>query len=92
MRIKEAIAAKGMGGYYFDDQAAIKMGAVQDGFIYRGKPVTPGFSAIRQKGESILIMLRLEDGQVAFGDCAAVQYSGVGGREPIFWRKTIFPW
>jgi methylaspartate ammonia-lyase len=29
-------------------------------------------------------MLVLEDGSVAFGDCAAVQYSGCGGRDPLF--------
>ena len=29
-------------------------------------------------------MLLLDDGQVAFGDCAAVQYSGVGGRDAVF--------
>jgi methylaspartate ammonia-lyase len=84
MRINETIATIGVGGYYFDDQKAIQMGAIQDGLIYRGKPITSGFGAIRQKGESISIMLRLEDGQVAIGDCTAVQYSGVGGRDPIF--------
>jgi methylaspartate ammonia-lyase len=29
-------------------------------------------------------MLLLDDGSVAFGDCAAVQYSGAGGRDPVF--------
>ena len=32
--------------------------------------------AIRQAGEAISVMLVLDDGQVALGDCAAVQYSG----------------
>jgi methylaspartate ammonia-lyase len=30
------------------------------------------------------VVLVLEDGSVEFGDCAAVQYSGAGGRDPVF--------
>ena len=36
-------------------------------------------------------MLVLEDGQVAYGDCAAVQYSGAGGRDPLFLAKDFIP-
>jgi methylaspartate ammonia-lyase len=31
-------------------------------------------------------MLLLEDGRVAYGDCAEVQYAGVGGRGPLIDR------
>jgi methylaspartate ammonia-lyase len=34
-------------------------------------------------------MLVLEDGQVAYGDCATVQYSGVGGRHPVFNARDL---
>ena len=30
------------------------------------------------------MLLLLDDGGVEFGDCAAVQYSGAGGRDPLF--------
>ena len=53
--------------------------------------MTPGFSAVRQAGESISVMLVLENGQVAYGDCAAVQYSGAGGRDPLFLAKDFIP-
>ena len=53
--------------------------------------MTSGFSAVRQAGESISVMLVLEDGQVAYGDCAAVQYSGAGGRDPLFLAKDFIP-
>jgi len=46
--------------------------------------VTKGFTTIRQAGEGVSILLELEDGRLAVGDCAAVQYSGVGGRDPLF--------
>jgi methylaspartate ammonia-lyase len=84
MKIKDVYTSAGLTGFYFDDQKAIKQGAKQDGFTYLGKPQTVGFNKIRQKGEAISIMLLLEDGQIAYGDCAAVQYSGVGGRDPLF--------
>lgn len=64
---------------------AIKCGgATVDGCALCGSPMTAGFSAVRQRGESISIILVLEDGQVSYGDCAAVQYSGAGGRDPLF--------
>lgn len=53
--------------------------------------MTPGFKSIRQAGESISVMLVLEDGQVAWGDCAAVQYSGAGGRDPLFLAEDFIP-
>ena len=74
----------GMSAYYFDDQTAIKNGAKQDGFIYLGSAQTQGFSSVRQGGESISVMLQLSNGQWALGDCCAVQYSGAGGRDPLF--------
>ena len=53
--------------------------------------MTPGFSKIRQAGESVSVQLVLEDGQVAYGDCAAVQYSGAGGRDPLFLADRYIP-
>jgi len=84
MKIVEVICSKSLTGFYFDDQAAIKKGAVQDGFNYIGNPITHKFNAIRQKGEAVSIMFILEDGQVGIGDAVAVQYSGAGGRDPLF--------
>ncbi|WP_429163132.1 methylaspartate ammonia-lyase [Desulfitispora alkaliphila] len=91
MKIIDVIATPGVTGFYFDDQEAIRRGAQEDGFTYQGEPLTPGFNAIRQAGESISIMLMLENGQIAHGDCAAVQYSGVGGRDPLFLAQEYIP-
>lgn len=91
MKIKDVVLSSGKTGFYFDDQRAIKNGAVHDGFTYLGEPVTDGFTSIRMAGESISVMLILEDGQVAYGDCAAVQYSGAGGRDPLFLAKDFIP-
>lgn len=91
MKIIDVVFSAGLTGFFFDDQKAIKAGAQPDGGTYRGQPLTPGFSAVRQRGESISIMLMLEDGQIAFGDCAAVQYSGAGGRDPLFLAKDFIP-
>jgi len=91
MKIKRALFAPGKSAFFFDDQRAIKKNAAHDGFIYKGKPVTPGFPRIRVAGECISVLLVLEDGQVAAGDCAAVQYSGVGGRDPLFLASAYLP-
>ncbi|MEA2084953.1 MAG: methylaspartate ammonia-lyase [Thermodesulfobacteriota bacterium] len=91
MRIKKALFSSGITGFFFDDQRAVKQGFRHDGFTYEGEPVTTGFSKIRQAGESISIMLVLENDDVAFGDAAAVQYSGAGGRDPLFLAATYLP-
>ena len=91
MKIVDVICSAGRTGFYFDDQRAIKGGAGHDGVFYVGQPVTEGFTAVRQAGESISVMLLLEDGQMAYGDCAAVQYSGAGGRDPLFLAADFIP-
>ncbi|EFG87618.1 putative methylaspartate ammonia-lyase, partial [Clostridium carboxidivorans P7] len=91
MKIVDVICSESKTGFYFDDQRAIKKGAGHDGFTYVGEPVTEGFKNVRQAGEAISVMLILEDGQVAYGDCAAVQYSGAGGRDPLFLAKDFIP-
>ena len=91
MKILDVVCSKGRTGFYFDDQRAIKKGAAHDGVFYQGAPVTEGFTSVRMPGESISVQIILEDGQVAFGDCAAVQYSGAGGRDPLFLAKDFIP-
>lgn len=91
MHIEKVLASPGLTGFYFDDQQAIKAGARENGFAYEGSPLTPGFTAVRQRGESLSIILLLSDGGAAYGDCAAVQYSGAGGRDPLFLAKDFLP-
>ncbi|HEY6790786.1 MAG TPA: methylaspartate ammonia-lyase [Trebonia sp.] len=84
MRITKVLSVPARTGFFTDDQAAIRIGVQADGFTYAGAPVTPGFTAVRQAGEAVSVMFVLDDGFVAEGDCAAVQYSGVGGRDTLF--------
>lgn len=84
MTILEILTEPVRTGFFVDDQAAIRAGSQRDGFGYVGQPVTPGFRAVRQPGEAVSVMLLLTDGSFAYGDCAAVQYSGAGGRDPVF--------
>lgn len=91
MKIIDVVCSEGRTGFYFDDQKAIVNGAGHDGFMYVGEPETEGFTSIRVPGESISVMLILENGEIAHGDCAAVQYSGAGGRDPLFIAKDFIP-
>lgn len=84
MRITQVLSVPARTGFFTDDQAAIRIGVQADGFTYAGAPVTPGFTAVRQAGQAVSVMFVLDDGFVAQGDCAAVQYSGVGGRDVLF--------
>lgn len=91
MKIVDLVCAPARTGFYFDDQRAIKAGAKADGAAYVGATVTPGFTSVRQAGEAISVMLILENGEIGWGDCAAVQYSGAGGRDPLFLAKDFIP-
>ena len=91
MKITKALFVPGSSAFYFDDQRAIKDGAGHDGFFYTGSPVTPHFKSVRIAGETVSILLILENGAVAGGDCAAVQYSGAGGRDPLFLAADYLP-
>lgn len=89
MRIARVFSSPGLGGFYVDDLEAIRQGAELDGFAYSGSPVTPGLTAIRQKGEAVSVLLELEDGQIAHGDCATVQYAGAAGRALPFKSEEL---
>ena len=91
MKIVDVICAPGKTGFFFDDQKAIKSGAKSDGAFYEGEPLTSGFTAVRQAGEAISVIFLLENGAMAHGDCAAVQYSGAGGRDPLFLAENFIP-
>ncbi len=84
MRIGDMIPVVGRSGFFNRDLAAVKAGARADGFAYPGKPLSPGFQKIVQPGTAISVMLLLDDGQVAFGDCTDVILTGVAGRDPLF--------
>jgi len=91
MRIKKVIATEGLGGYYWEDEAAQKAGARRDGFVYVGEPLTPGFPAIRVPSQALCLSLICEGGHVAEGDCATVQYGARAGRDPVFWTAHYLP-
>lgn len=91
MKIKQVLFTKSYTGFYFDDQKAIKNDAIHDGFLYIGEPQTQGFEKVRVPGEAISIQLILDNKDIAVGDCAAVQYSGAGGRDPLFLAKHYIP-
>jgi len=91
MKIKNVLFAQGVGGFFFDDQAAIRSGLDHNGFIYQGAPCTSGFDRVRIPAESVSVMLVLENGETALGDCCAVQYSGAAGRDPLFIAERYIP-
>jgi methylaspartate ammonia-lyase len=88
MKVKDVICATGRSGYMHRDLLAIKSGkAKPNGSLYEGAPMSPGFTKIIEPATIISIMLVLEDGQIAFGDCADVILAGVAGRDPAFNAK-----
>lgn len=84
MKIKDVVCAVGHNTFVHKDLMAIKAGAVPNGFFYDGKTVTPGFDAVVQPGGIVSVLLVLEDGSIAWGDCVDVIFTGTAGRDPLF--------
>ena len=84
MQIKSVVTSVGRSGFFNWDMMAMKRGARYNGFLMEGEPISPGFKSIVQPGTALSIMLLLDDGQVAFGDCVDVIFTGAAGRDPLF--------
>ena len=87
--IQDVLAVPAKAGYYFLDQQAIQRGAERDGFPYVGTPLTEGFSSISEPGESVNVIVEIENGLVGYGDCTAVVYSGAAGRDTRFYAEDV---
>ncbi|PCI54746.1 MAG: methylaspartate ammonia-lyase [Alphaproteobacteria bacterium] len=89
MKIIDVLLAPANGAFFYDDQLAIRSGVDSDGFIYKGDPITSGFSNIRMLAGALSIGLILSDGTIVWGDMMSVQYSGTSGRDPLFNVENI---
>jgi methylaspartate ammonia-lyase len=82
--ITQILAAPTVGAYYYEDLAALQSRPIPLPERYTAAPTTPGFRAVREAAEAVSVGLALDTGQVAWGDCVAVAYSGKAGRDPVF--------
>ena len=83
-RIQKILAVPATGAGYYEDLAALQAEHVALPQRFTATPVTPGFRAVREVAEAVSVGLVLDTGQVAWGDCVAVSYSGKAGREAVF--------
>jgi methylaspartate ammonia-lyase len=91
MKIRDVVYAVGRSGYFNKDLKAVKAGAKANGSFVEGQPMTPGYTHIVQAGAIISVMLLLDDGSVAIGECADVIFSGLAGRDPLFIPEQHLP-
>jgi methylaspartate ammonia-lyase len=82
--IREVLAVPAVGAGYYEDLAALQANRIPLPERFTAAPVTPGFRAVREVAEAVSVGLVLDTGQVAWGDCVAVAYSGKAGRAPVF--------
>jgi methylaspartate ammonia-lyase len=91
--IVRVLAVPAVGAYYYDDLTALQARPTPLAERYTATAVTPGFRAVREVAEAVSVGLVLDTGQVAWGDCVAVEFSGKAGRDPLFrsaaGRRTI---
>jgi len=82
--ITKILTVPAVGAYYYDDLTALQSRPIPPPERYTAEPVTPGFRRVREVAEAVSVGLVLDTGQVAWGDCVAVEFSGKAGRDPIF--------
>lgn len=82
--IKRVLAVPAVGAGYYEDLAALQADPLPLPERFTAAPQTPGFRAVREVAEAVSVGLELDTGQVAWGDCVAVSYSGKAGRQPVF--------
>jgi methylaspartate ammonia-lyase len=85
LKIEKVLVSVGRGSFLHSDSLAIQSGkAKANGYLFDGKPMLPGFDKIKQASYIASIMLVLDDGSVAFGDCVDVAAAGFSGRDRVF--------
>jgi methylaspartate ammonia-lyase len=82
--IREVLLEPLLGGFFHDDQAALRVGS--------RVPLTPGYDAVRVPARGLGIGLVLDGGTVVWGDAVSVQYAGAGGRDPILGPDELRGW
>ena len=82
--ITQVLVVPTSGAYYYEDLAALQRTPMPVHDRYAAAAITPGFLAIRQVAEAVSVGLLLDSGELVWGDCVAVAYSGKAGREPVF--------
>lgn len=89
MKIADVLFSTGMSGFFNYDYQALRLGGDRDGFVFRGEALTEGFDSPVQVGESLSVMLVTDRGDVAIGDCVAVIFAGLAGRDPLFRPERV---
>ncbi|WP_316399412.1 methylaspartate ammonia-lyase [Bradyrhizobium sp. 33ap4] len=89
LSVSDVLLVPIQGAFFYDDQLAIREGTAIDGFTYKGKARTPGFSSIRMPAGALSVGLILSDGTIVWGDMMSVQYAGAGGRDAVFQTDAI---
>jgi methylaspartate ammonia-lyase len=82
--IERVLAVPAVGAGYYEDLTALEAQHIGLPERFTAEPVTPGFRAVREVAEAVSVGLVLDTGQIAWGDCVSVSYSGRAGRWPVF--------
>jgi len=83
-QISEILTVPTSGAYYNEDLNALRKKTLPESERYTAAPITPGFQKVREPAEALSVGLVLDTGQVAWGDCTAVAFSGISGRDSVF--------
>jgi methylaspartate ammonia-lyase len=83
MKIGNVLAAPGAAAWYSTDLEAVRRGARTDkiGLIFQDPPVSAGFTSVRQPAQAVCVMIVLDNGHIAYGDCVATTFPGQNDKD-----------
>jgi methylaspartate ammonia-lyase len=85
LKVEKIVLSVGLGSFLHGDSLAQQSGkAVLNGYTWIGEPMLPGFTKIQEKAQIVSLMLIMEDGTIAHGDCVDVAAAGFSGRDRVF--------
>jgi len=90
MKIIKAFTTSIQGAYYYEDIRALEKHSIPESERWESRAITPGFQRVREIAEGVSIGLKLEDGQVIWGDCVASLFRPDSATAVI--ANEVLPW
>jgi len=85
VKVEQVVLSVGLGSFLHGDSLAQQSGKARlNGYTWEGEPMLPGFTKIQETARIVSLMLVMEDGTIAFGDCVDVAAAGFSGRDRVF--------
>lgn len=86
--IRKIISVPTQGAYYYEDVSRLQESPVPEEARWNTPGKTPGFRYVREVADVVSVGIVSSSGEISWGDCVGVSYSGKSGREGVFRHQS----